>query len=72
MFQVMASKLTNESTTWNAETHRSSTAIQAVFIEPYKTPKIQIMKVPMVMFGNIQQTFNVIKLHGYLQGPSWS
>ena len=43
MFQVMASKLTNESTTGNAETHRSSTAIQAVFIEPYKTPKIQIM-----------------------------
>ena len=43
MFQVMAYKLTNKSTTGNAETHRSSTAIQAVFIEPYKTPKIQIM-----------------------------
>lgn len=43
MFQVMASKLTNGSTRGYAETQRSSTAIQAVFIQSYKTPKINIM-----------------------------
>lgn len=43
MFQVMASKLTNGPTTRDAETQRSSTAIQAVFIQSDKTPKINIM-----------------------------